>query len=139
MKIDKITMPSERNGRYFLYKREGDQEQYIIYMRESLDGKDRVLVDPHLIDPDNNTSVGISSISKDGTLLAYSLRQGGEDEVEIHFLNVDTKDELDDILPKGRYFGISIKPDKSGIFYSSFDDNGPRVTMLSALKFQMTF
>ena len=44
-----------------------------------------------------------------------------EDEVSIRLLDVDyAQDYFPDALPRGRYFGFSIKPDKSGIYYSAF-------------------
>ena len=89
MKIDDIGMPMKQGGRYFLGKRAAEQEQAVLYMRESLDGEDRVLVDPHDLSPDHNVSVGLSDVSLDGKLLAYELRQGGQDETTIHFLDVD--------------------------------------------------
>ena len=52
-------------------------------MRQCLDGEDKVLVDPHPMSGAKTTSVSIQDISADGTLLAYGIRKGGEDEVEI--------------------------------------------------------
>lgn len=128
MKIDRITMPSERNGRYFLYKRDADQDQYVIYMREGLEGEDQVLIDPHTMDSAHTTSVGMMNISRDGKLMAYSIRTGGEDEVAVRFLDIDTRKELADVFPRADYFGLSINNDKSGVYYSLFDkDIGCRV------------
>ncbi len=118
MKIDRITMPFERNGRYFLYKRSADQDLYIIFMREGLEGEDVVLIDPHSMSSDHSTSVSLQEVSKDGTLLAYGIREGGEDEVVIKFFDIEKRMDLEDILPKGHYFGLSIMPDKSGFYYS---------------------
>jgi len=127
MKIDRIGMPLERNGRYFLSQRSADQDLFVIYMREGLDGEDQVLIDPHPMSPDKTVSVGMRDVSKDGTLMAYSIREGGEDEVVIKLFDVDTQTNLQDELPKGRYFGISILPDKSGLYYSRHGDEGSRV------------
>lgn len=118
MKIDRITMPFERNGRYFLYKRSADQDLFIIYMRESLNGEDIVLIDPHPMSPDHTTSVSLREVSKDGTLLAYGVREGGEDEIVVKLFDIEKRTNLKDTLPKGHYFGISIMPDKSGFYYS---------------------
>jgi len=128
IKIDTISIPIERGGRYFLTKKSADQELSIIYMRQGLDGEDRMLVDPHPMSEDKTTSVSIQDISHDGTLLAYRIQKGGEDEVEIRFLNVDTMEELPDVLPRGLYFGISMMPDKSGFFYNKMTTvSGPRI------------
>lgn len=128
IKIDTISMPREMGGRYFFSKRRVDQELYVIYMRKGLEGEDEVLIDPHPMSEDKTTSVGISDISKDGKILAYSVRKGGEDEVEIRFLDVDSRKDLSDSLPKSRYFGLSLTPDKSGFYYTRYSlDKGPRI------------
>jgi prolyl oligopeptidase len=86
-----------------------------------------VLVDPHPLSPDHTISVGILDVSEDGTLLAYGTRKGGEDEVAVTILDVTTMKEMSDRLPRARYFGISIKPDRSGFFYSRFNAEGSRI------------
>jgi len=121
-RIDYTSSPSWREGRYFLYKKAADQDQYIIYMREGLHGEDQVLVDPHGMDPEHTTSVDMTDISLDGKLMAYSVRQGGAEEEEVHFLNVDTREELDEFMPVANYFGVQIKADNSGYYYSHYSD-----------------
>jgi prolyl oligopeptidase len=128
MKIDQVSRPFERGGRYFLSKRAADQDLWVIYMRESLDGEDRVLVDPHTLSADHTTSAGIYDVSPDGKLLAYYVREGGEDEVSIRFLDIDSGKLLDEDLPKGHFFGLSILPDKSGFYYAKHvNEVGSRV------------
>src|SRR5262249_19579543 len=40
IKIDTMSAPGVRNGRYFIYKRAADQDQSAIYVRKGIDGKD---------------------------------------------------------------------------------------------------
>ncbi len=127
LKIDIICVPRARNGRYFFTKRLATQDLPVIYMRSGFRGADEVLIDPHGMSPDHTVSVSLVSVSQDGALMAYGIRQGGQDEVTISFLNVDTRKELPDRLPKARYGGISLKPDKSGLYYSRYGSEGPRV------------
>ena len=118
LKTDRIGMPTEKGGRYFLRKRAADQDLYIIYMRESLDGPDRVLVDPHSLSADHMKSVEIMDISNDGKLLVYAIREGGEDEVTLRFLDIDSGKHLDDSLPKALFFGLSLTHDNKGFYYA---------------------
>jgi prolyl oligopeptidase len=127
LRIDTIGIPIARGGRYFFMKRRADQNQAAIYMREGPTGKDQLLVDPNAMSPDQTVSVNIVAISDDGKLLAYGTRQGGEDEITITFMDVDSRKPLQDRMPRGRYFGIAIKPDKSGFYYSRFGPQGSRV------------
>ncbi|UCF06293.1 MAG: S9 family peptidase [bacterium] len=121
MKTDLISIPRERNGRYFLSRRDADQEQFIIYMRNGLDGEDEVLIDPHPMSEDKSISVNLLDVSEDGTLMAYGVREGGADEVAVKFFDVDAKKHLSDELPSGHYFGISITRDNTGFYYSKYN------------------
>ena len=126
-KIDVISAPLVRHGRYFFSKRLASQELFVIYMREGLKGNDQVLIDPHPMSPDHSTSVDLLGVSKDGTVMAYAVRQGGEDEVTVRLVNVDTRKDLPDFLPRARYFGLSFKPDKSGFYYARYEKEGTRI------------
>jgi prolyl oligopeptidase len=61
-------------------------------------------------------------------MIAYGIRQGGEDEVVVRLRDVDTGQDLPDTMPKARYQAISLTRDKSGLFYARHDRAlGPRV------------
>jgi len=128
MKVEVINAPAELNGRYFFKRRAADQDQGVLYMRVGPEGKDEVLVDPNPLSPDKNTSVDFRDICRDGTLVAYSLRNGGEDQTTVHFLDVSTRTELPDRMPRRLYFNFSIKPDKSGVYYTWAAPEGPRLS-----------
>lgn len=127
IKIDAIGIPRVRNGRYFFSRRRADQDLFVVYMREGLKGQDQVLIDPHPMSPDRTTSVNLLDVSDDGALIVYGIREGGQDEVTVKLLDVNARKNLPDQLPKGRYFGISLKPDKSGFYYSRHGAEGSRV------------
>ncbi|MGH9765037.1 MAG: prolyl oligopeptidase family serine peptidase, partial [Blastocatellia bacterium] len=125
IKVDTITAPNELGGRYFFYRRRVDQNQPVLYVRRGLKGEDEVLIDPNSMSPDNSISVSVMGISKDGKLLAYGIRHGGQDEVKMSLMDVDTKKDLPDQLPLARYAGISFEPDHSGFFYATFGNRPP--------------
>ena len=127
LKRDTIGLPSERGGRYFFSKRWADQEQAVIHLRERLDGDDQVLIDPHPMSPDHTTSVGLRDISPDGRLVVYAIREGGVDEVSIRLMDVDTRQDLPDVLPTARYGQVALTPDKRGLYYERYGDVTPRV------------
>jgi len=127
LKVETIDVPTARGGRYFFTKRSVSQNQPVIYVRNGLNGKDEVLIDPNSMSPDQTTSVGIQDISRDGKLMVYGVRQGGKDEIAVFLLDVDSRKQLADRLPEARYFGISMKPDKSGFYYTRFGKEGSRV------------
>ena len=124
---DVIGLPTERGGRYFFSKRLADQELSVLYVREGVNGNDRVLLDPHPLSEDHTKSVELQEISHDGELVVYAVRDGGVDEVSLHVLNVSTGEPLLDMLPAARYGEVSLKPDKHGFFYERYGDVTPRV------------
>ena len=127
LKVDTVIVPTERAGRYFYSRRKADQDLPILYVRRAAAGKEEVLVDPHSLSPDHSTSVSLLDVTRDGTLIAYGIRQGGEDEVTVHFLDVDSRKELPDTLPRGRYSGISVAMDRKGLYFARHEKEGPRV------------
>jgi len=127
LKIEAVDMPVERGGRYFYSKRRADQDLSVLYVRKGRTGAEEVLVDPHPMSADKTVSVSLSDVSLDGTLMGFSVRRGGEDEAEIRWLNVETRQELPDNLPRARYFGVAVKPDRSGFYYSRHGKEGSRI------------
>ena len=131
-RVDSYTIPFERGGAYFFKKRLADENQGSIYMRHGLHGPDVRVVDATQLSADQNTSVQINDVSKDGSLLVYGIRSGGADEESVHILELDKSDptknhEIPDTLPSARYFGIQLSPDKQGLYYARVDPSGTLV------------
>lgn len=126
-RVEEYSTPSEYGGRIFFEKRRADENQSSIYMRNGWKDADLRLIDATKLSADQNTSVAINDISRDGKLLVYGVRQGGADEESVHTLNVDTRQELADTLPSGRYFGVRLSPDKQGLYYARFTHEGTTV------------
>ncbi len=127
LKVDAVGTPTVRGNRYFFSKRAADQDLYVIYMREGLDGEDVPLIDPNTMAAGVPLSASLMDVSKDGSLMAYAVRRGGADEVTVRFFDVSRRRVLADVLPTARYFGVSITPDKSGIYFTRYTAEGSRV------------
>jgi prolyl oligopeptidase len=122
--VSRWSMPMERGGNYFFLKRLAGEEQASIYVRRGWAGKDERLVDPAVLSRDPNTSVSVADVSRDGTLLAYRVRQGGADQTSVHLLNVKTGKTLADELPSARYDSVRFAPDGGSIYYARSDKAG---------------
>jgi len=127
IKIDTVNVPFVRGGRSFFSKRKADQDLFVLYVRKGPDAPDEVLVDPHGLSPDHSVSVNFEDVSADGRLLAYGVRNGGEDEVTVRLMDVDSRRDLPDTLPRARYFGVALTADKSAVYYARLAREGPRV------------
>src|SRR5215210_5264949 len=55
--IGAIGVPAPARGRYFYQRRDGRQNQPVLYVREGVHGGDRVALDPNALDPDGTTAL----------------------------------------------------------------------------------
>ena len=96
-------------------------------MRPGWTGKDKRLIDPAQFSRNPNTSVELMDVSRDGSLVAYGVREGGEDESTIHIYNVKTGKVLFDTLPRGIYWSVNFAPDGKGVYYTRTGQTGSLV------------
>jgi prolyl oligopeptidase len=126
-RVDVYSTPALRGGKYFFEKRLASENQASIYVREGWKGTDHRLIDATKLSADQNTSVSIDDIAKDGSLLVYGVRQGGADEESVHVFQVREGKELPDVLPSARYESVRLGPGEKGIYYSVFTHQGTNV------------
>jgi prolyl oligopeptidase len=122
--VSETGTPRERAGSYFFERRLAGEQQFSIYVRHGWTGKDERLIDPASMSRDPNTSVQLEDVSRDGSLIAYGVKQGGADEHSIRLLEVKTKKTLEDELPAARYFGSVFAPDGKSIYYARNNKDG---------------
>jgi prolyl oligopeptidase len=103
--------------RYFFRKRVAGQEQPSICLREGRDGSDEVLVDPVLRGTGPHTAVKPIRISPDGRLLLYEVKQGGERTGTFELLDIQAREILPDVLPRGYLRGFAFGPDSQAFYY----------------------
>ncbi len=131
LKTDTLSAPVIRGERYFYSRRKADQDMPVFYVREGKDGLERLLLDCNTLTPDKSMSVGTIDISDDGSIWVIGMRHGGEDEVTVLMMDVDSKHLLPDKLPRARYSGVAITHQKDGLYYSRMNKDGPRVYYLA--------
>ncbi len=125
---EKIGAPFKKGDYTFFYKNDGLQNQYVVY-RQKDDGDAEVFLDPNAFSEDGTTSMGQLSFSKDGSLAAYSISEGGSDWRKIIIIDVETKKVLELPLIDVKFSGISWFKNE-GFYYSSYDK--PKGSELSA-------
>ena len=122
---ERVGLPFERGGRWFVMRNSGLQNQSVLHVAESLDGEQRVLIDPNTMSADGTISLTDSEPSEDGKLLAYGVSHGGSDWNEVRVRDVTTGKDLTDHLRWVKFSGASWAPDGSGVFYSRYDAPAP--------------
>ncbi len=123
---DVYSVPIERAGRYFFAKRAANQDLSLIYMRRGRTGRDEVLVDPLSWSKDHSVSAGLEAVSRDGTLVFYGRREGGQDEITVRVFDLKTGHDLPDVLPSANYFSVMPTPDDRGVYCARTTPAGPR-------------
>jgi len=122
--IGSLSAPAPARGRYFYQYRDGRQNQPILYVREGVQGCDRVLIDPNALNPEGTTALDWYHPSDDGHLLAYGLSEDGNEESVLHVLDVDTGDPLPDRIPHTRAADLAWLPDRSAFYYTRYPAPG---------------
>jgi len=121
MEVGAVTAPAMRGDRYFYSKREGSQDQPVIYWRQGHDGADRVLIDPNTLDPSGLTTVEWVSPSRDGRLMAYGTYRSGDENTTLRLLDVDTGQPQPLTIPN-KTQAAQWLPDGSGFVYQNLRD-----------------
>ncbi|SEI06426.1 prolyl oligopeptidase [Rheinheimera pacifica] len=116
---EKVTAPFKEGKYTYFYKNDGLQNQYVLY-RQLEDGSSEVFLDPNTFSTDGTTSMAEVSFSKDGSILAYSISEGGSDWRKIIIIDVETKKPLESELTDVKFSGISWFGNE-GFYYSSYD------------------
>ena len=119
---ERFTIPVKKGGRYFYFRNSGVQNQRLLYVRDTVNGDGRVLIDPNSWAKDGATALAEWSVSNDGKHLAYAVQDGGTDWRTIRVLDVDTGKVLIDELKRARFTTIAWAIDGLGFFYTRFPE-----------------
>ena len=116
---ERFGLPEKAGGYYFFTKNDGLQNQSVLYVRKGLKGADRVLIDPNSWAKDGATALDSWVPSKNGTLLAYSIQDGGSDWRTLRVLDSATGKVLPDEIKWAKFTNISWVGN-DGFLYSRF-------------------
>jgi prolyl oligopeptidase len=116
---EKYSAPFKEGGFTYFYKNNGLQNQSVLY-REKEGNQLEVFLDPNKFSADGTTSLQGIDFSKDGSLCAYQISEGGSDWRKVIILNTKTKAKLDDTMHDVKFSGLSWKGN-DGFYYSSYD------------------
>lgn len=116
---EKYSAPFKEGDYTYFYKNDGLQNQYILY-RQKGNGKPEIFLNPNKFSKDGTTSLAGISFTKDGSLCAYQISEGGSDWRKVIVLETATMKMLDDTLMDVKFSGLSWK-NNEGFYYSSYD------------------
>ena len=110
--------------RYFYTRRDGKQNQPVLYVREGAGGKDRALLDVNALAADGTRALDWWVPSEDGALLAYGLSANGSEESVLRVRNVATGHDLGDEIARTRACSLAWLPDGKGFYYTRYPAAG---------------
>ncbi|MBT8306656.1 MAG: prolyl oligopeptidase family serine peptidase [Maribacter sp.] len=125
---EKLGSPFKEGDYTYFYKNDGLQDQYVVY-RQQGDEDPEIFLDPNTFSEDGTTSLSGLSFTKDGSMAAYLISEGGSDWRKAIVLNPKTKEIVEDTLVDIKFSGVSWKGNE-GFYYSSYDK--PKGSELSA-------
>jgi prolyl oligopeptidase len=116
---EKYTAPFKEGDYTYFYKNDGLQNQYVLY-RQKGESDVEVFLDPNKFSDAGTTSLAGISFSKDGSLAAYQISEGGSDWRKVIVLNAIENKIIGDTLVDLKFTGLSWKGN-TGFYYSSYD------------------
>ncbi len=122
--VGTVTAATVRGGRLFYLKREGDQNQPILYARDGVDVPERALVDPNALDASGLAALDWWYPSPDGRLVAYGVSRDGNEWSTLRVVEVESGRPLSDAIERTRYASVAWLPDGSGFYYTRYPTPG---------------
>lgn len=90
-RLDSMSLYRIRNGRYFYLRQKPGQNQEALYYKESLNGEEKVLIDPNKMSKDGTKALYSFSPSPNGKLVAFQITAGGNDRTTIQVIDIEKK------------------------------------------------
>jgi prolyl oligopeptidase len=122
--IGSIGVPQVAGKYYFYMRRDGAQNQPVLYVREGIEGKDRVLVDANKLSADGTIALDWFDPSEHGKYLVYGTSPSGSEMSTLHILETATGNLLPDTIERTRSASIAWMHDNSGFYYTRYPKKG---------------
>ncbi|AZB35263.1 prolyl oligopeptidase family serine peptidase [Chryseobacterium bernardetii] len=120
------------NNKYFYLKKKGDEKVDKLYYRNGFSGKEELLYDPvhyKSSEPHHNFVINYISPSWDGSKIAISMSEKGNEIADVIIMDVKTKYIHPEIITNGApatFDGIRWTDDNTGFFYVAFSVTDPK-------------
>ncbi|GAB6394974.1 MAG: prolyl oligopeptidase family serine peptidase [Bacteroidales bacterium] len=119
LNYERIGSIYKKKGKYYFSKNDGLQNQSVLYVKETLDGEAKVLLDPNTLSADGTVALTGIDFSNDGKYLAYTVSRSGSDWREVYVMDLGTGKLLDDHILWAKFSGAAWKG--NGFYYSAYD------------------
>jgi prolyl oligopeptidase len=117
---ERLGAPSKEGEYYYFYKNDGLQNHSVLYRKKEETGTPEVFLDPNTFSKDGTTGLAGVSFTKDGSMAAYMITEGGSDWRKAIVIKTADKSVVEDSLRDLKFTGIAWKGNE-GFYYSSYD------------------
>jgi prolyl oligopeptidase len=122
--VGDITVPRIGGKYYFYTRRDGLQNQPVLYVREGVEGKDRLLIDVNLLASDGTVALDWFEPSVHGKYVAYGTSANGSEMSTLHIVDTKSGKLLPDTIERTRAASIAWELDSSGFYYTRYPKKG---------------
>ncbi|WP_410478531.1 prolyl oligopeptidase family serine peptidase [Pedobacter gandavensis] len=119
MNYEKYSQPFKEGAYTYYYKNTGLQNQSVLY-RQKEGQEPEVFLDPNTFSKDATSSMAGISFSKDGSMVAYQVSDGGSDWTRVIVMKASDKSVVGETLTDVKFSGIAWQGN-NGFYYSSYD------------------
>ena len=111
---------------YFYYKVKPGDDNRKLYVRDGLEGTERLLFDPEKITTGGkHYSIDYFTPSLDGKYVAYGISPGGSEESVMYVIETATGKQLSDQIDRAQFGGPTWLPDGRSFYYNRLQKLGP--------------
>ncbi len=136
---EKFSGLEKAGSHYFYFRNSGLQNQSVLYVRDSLNGAPRELLDPNTYRADGTVAIDGTSTSWNGKLLAYAVAQAGSDWTEWRIRDVATGKDLPDKINWTKSTTFAWTKDDKGFYYSRYPEPPPDKLLTVAAENQKVY
>ena len=116
---EKLSAPRKHHGKWYFYKNDGLQNQYVMYVMDQLGAEPRVFLDPNKLSTDGTVALKGVYFSNNGRWAAYSISRSGSDWQEFYVIDLKTGQLTQDHIEWAKFSGAAWQGD--GFYYSAYD------------------
>ena len=129
LSIGSVTPPAIAGKHYFYTRREGMQNQPVLYVRDSAapgqnQGQDRVLVDVNVAAADGTLALDWYEPSEGGRYVAYGTSPSGSEMSTLRVIETRTGTILPDTIERTRAASVAWTKDNHGFYYTRYPKKG---------------
>src|ERR1051325_3172386 len=122
--IGRVGSPRVGGNNYFYERRDGRQNQAVVYVCEGEQGKDRPLIDVNALAPDGTIALDWWYPSEDGRYVAFGTSPNGSELSTLQVIETATGKLLAEKIERTRAASVAWLPDGSGFYYTRYPRAG---------------